>query len=86
LDAALKEFKTAREYNFIYLAYAVSRESKYFTPYKFKTVEYKDIDENCYFTLSTKGIMSKIQNEVTFTLLEKYEEDYTTYKKIIKVI
>lgn len=86
LDMVLEEFKTAREYKFIYLVYAVSRESQYFTPYNFKIVEYKNINKYCYFTLSNKGILSKIQNEETFIPLEKFEEDYYIYKKLIKVI
>lgn len=85
LDMALKEFKTAKDYNFIYLIYAVSRESKYFTPYSFKIVNFEDINENCFFTLSTKGILSNIKNQVTFTSLKKFEEEYDIYKQIVKV-
>jgi hypothetical protein len=85
LETALKYFKTAREYKFIYLVYSVSKESKYFSPYSFKTVNFKNIDKNCFFTLSNKGMMSNIQNEVTFTPLEKFEEDYSNYQKLVKV-
>lgn len=85
LETTLKYFKTAREYKFIYLVYAVSKESKYFSPYSFKPVQFKNIDKNCFFTLSNKGMMSEIQNEVTFTPLARFEEDYRIYQKLVKV-
>lgn len=85
LEAALEYFKTAKEYKFIYLVYAVSKESKHFSPYSFKPVQFKNIDKNCFFTLSSKGMMSNIQNEVTFTPFSRFEEDYKNYQKLVKV-
>lgn len=85
LDKAIVEFKVAKEYKFIYLVYAVSKKSRYFSPYNFKIVPYKNIKENCFFTLSNKGMMSHIQNDVRFTPFTKFEEDYRYYQKIERV-
>lgn len=85
LDKIIEEFKTSKEYKFIYLIYAVSKKSKYFSPYNFKIVTFKNINKNCFFTLSNEGMMSHIRNEVKFTPFAKFEEEYRSYQKIIKV-
>lgn len=85
LDRAIKEFKIAKEYKFIYLVYAVSKKSKYFSPYNFKIVPFKNINKNCFFTLSNKGMMSHVQDDVRFTPFTKFEEDYRYYQKIERV-
>jgi len=85
LDQTIEEFKTAKEYKFIYLAYAVNKKSKYFSPYNFRTLPFKSIDRNCFYTLSTEGMMSHIRNEITFTPFTKFVEEYRNYQKIIKV-
>lgn len=85
LDEAIEEFKVAKEYKFIYLVYAVNKKSKYFSPYSFKAVPFKDVDEHCFFTLSNEGFLSHIQNEIIFTPFDRFVEDYKYYKKIIQV-
>jgi len=85
LDKTIEELKTATEYKFIYLVYAVSKKSKYFSPYNFKIVSFQNINKCCFFTLSNEGMLSHIQNEVTFTSFAKFEEEYRSYKKVIKV-
>lgn len=85
LDKAIEEFKTAKKYKFIYLVYAASRKSKYFSPYNFKIVPFKDVKKKCFFTLSNHGMLSYIQNDVVFTPLAKFVEDYRCYQQIRKV-
>lgn len=85
LDKTIGELKTATEYKFIYLVYAVSKKSKYFSPYNFKIVPFQNINKRCFFTLSNEGMLSHIQNEVTFTPFEQFEEEYRSYKKVVKV-
>jgi len=85
LDKTIEEFKNAIEFKFIYLVYAVSKKSKYFSPYDFKIVLFKNINKLCFFTLSNEGMLSHIENEVTFTPFVQFEEEYRLYKKIVKV-
>lgn len=85
LDEIIEEFKTSKEYKFIYLVYAVSKTSRYFSPYSFKTVMFKNINKHCFFTLSNEGVMSHIHNEVGFTPFAKFEEDYRCYQKLMEV-
>jgi len=85
LDKTIEELKTATEYKFIYLVYAVSKKSKYFSPYNFKIVLFQNISKRCFFTLSNEGMLSHIQNEVTFTPFAQFEEEYRSYKKVVKV-
>lgn len=85
LDKTIEELKAATEYKFIYLVYAVSKKSKYFSPYNFKIVLFKNINKRCFFTLSNEGMLSEIQNEVTFTPFGQFEEEYRSYKKVVKV-
>jgi len=85
LDKAIEELKTATEYKFFYLVYAVSKKSKYFSPYNFKIILFNDINKHCFFTLSNEGMLSHIQNEVTFTPFAQFDEEYRLYKKIVKV-
>lgn len=85
LDKTIDEFKTAKEYKFIYLVYAFNKKSKYFSPYNYKVVQFKNVNKNCFFTLSNEGMMSHIQNEVRFTPFDKFEEDYRYYQKIERV-
>lgn len=85
LNKTIEEFKAAKEYKFIYLVYAVDKTSKYFTPYRFKMVSYENINENCFFILSTEGLMSNSETDVTITPFANFEEDYRLYQKIVKV-
>jgi len=85
LDKTIEELKAATKYKFIYLVYAVSKKSKYFSPYNFKIVLFKDINKRSFFTLSNEGMLSHIENEVTFTPFAQFEEEYRSYKKIVKV-
>lgn len=82
LDKLIDQFKTATEYKFVYLVYVVNKKSKYFTPYNFKIVLFKNIDTHCFFTLSNEGFMSHIEDEITFTPFAEFEEQYISYKKI----
>lgn len=85
LNKIIDEFKAAKEYKFIYLVYAVSRHSKYFTPYTFRMVSFANIDKDCFFTLSNEGFMSHFETDVTFTPFANFEEDFRLYQKIVKV-
>lgn len=85
LAKTIEEFKTAKEYKFIYLVYAVSKTSKYFTPYTFKIVSYADISTQSFFTLSNEGLMSHFETDVTFTPFANFEEDFRFYQKITQV-
>lgn len=85
LNKTIEVFKAAKEYKFIYLVYAVDKTSKYFTPYRFKKVSYENINENCFFILSTKGLMSNSETDVTITPFANFEEDYRLYQKVVKV-
>lgn len=85
LDKTIEELKSATEFKFIYLVYAVSKKSKYFSPYDFKIVLFKNISKLCFFTLSNEGMLSHIEDEVTFTPFVQFEEEYRLYKKIVKV-
>lgn len=86
IDNIIHEFKTVAEYRFIYLVYAANKKSKFFSPYNFKIVLFKNIDTNCFFTLSNDGFMSHIEDEITFTPFAEFEKEYTFYKKIIKYV
>lgn len=85
LDNTIEEFKRTKEYKFIYLVYAVSKTSKYFSPYSFITSPFKNVNKHCFFTLSNKGMISHIQNEERFTPFAKFEEDYRCYQKLVQV-
>lgn len=85
IDKIINEFKTVTEYRFIYLVYAANKKSKFFSPYNFKIVLFKNIDTNCFFTLSNEGFMSHIEDEITFTPFAEFEDQYTSYKKIKNV-
>lgn len=85
LDKTIEEFRRTKSYRFIYLVYAVSKKSKYFSPYSFKVVSFKNVNENCFFTLSNEGMMSHIENDVKFTSFARFEEDYKLYKQIAQV-
>lgn len=85
LDKAIEEIKTTKKYKFIYLVYAASKKSKYFSPYNFKVVPFKDVKKKSFFTLSNHGMLSYIQNDVIFTPLATFVEDYKCYQQIIKV-
>lgn len=85
LDKTIEELKAATKYKFIYLVYAVNKKSKYFSPYNFKIVLFKDINKRSFFTLSNEGMLSHIENEVTFTPFAQFEEEYRSYKKVVKV-
>lgn len=85
LNKTIDEFKAAKEYKFIYLVYAVDKTSKYFTPYRFKMVSYENINENCFFVLSTEGLMSNQETDVTITPFANFVKDYRLYQKIVKV-
>lgn len=82
LDKLIDQFKTSMEYKFVYLVYVVNKKSKFFTPYCFKIVLFKNIDKHCFFTLSNEGLMSYIKDEITFTPFAEFEEQYISYKKI----
>lgn len=85
LDATIEEFRTAKEYKFVYLIYAVDKTSKYFSPYNFVIVPFKNINKSCFFTLSNEGMMSHIQNEIIFTPFAVFENDYRRYQKLVQV-
>lgn len=85
IDKIIHEFKTATEYKFVYLVYAADKKSKFFSPYNFKIVLFKNIDTHCFFTLSNEGFMSHIEDEITFTPFAEFEDQYTSYKKIKNV-
>lgn len=85
LDKTLEEFKNEKQYKFVYLVYAVNKRSKHFSPYNFKIVPFENINKRCFFTLSTEGMMSHIQNEVRFTSFARFEEDYRNYRKLMQV-
>lgn len=85
LDQTIEEFKTAKEYKFVYLVYAVSKKSKYFTPYTFKIVPFAEVDKRCFFTLSNDGLMTNLETDVTFTTFENFEEGFRNYQKLMQV-
>jgi len=85
IDNIIHELKNATEYRFVYLVYAANKKSKFFSPYNFKIVLFKNIDAHCFFTLSNEGFMSHIEDEITFTPFAEFEEEYTSYKKIKNV-
>jgi len=52
------------------------RSSVNYTPYNFRIVTYDKIDSGNYSTISENGVISVIDNEATFTPLDRWEEEY----------
>jgi hypothetical protein len=82
LDKLIDQLKTSTEYKFVYLTYVVDKMSIFFSPYSFKMILFKNIDPQCFFTLSNEGLMSHVKDEITFTPFAEFEEQYISYKKI----
>lgn len=82
LENRVKEFVGN---DFIYLNYAVPKESEFFTPYSFREVSYANIDRHKYFTISRHGFTMWSKEECIFTELEEWAEEYRKYSLISKV-
>lgn len=82
LETRVKEFVGN---DFIYLNYAVPKESEFFTPYSFREVSYANIDRHKYFTISRHGFTMWSKEDCIFTRLEEWVEEYRKYSLISKV-
>ncbi|XP_066254312.1 dynein axonemal heavy chain 6 [Euwallacea similis] len=70
---------------FVYFTYAVPKNSKFFNPYMLKVVGYEDVDKNEFFTMSARGVMQHVGSEVTFTSLDKWEDEYDMYQRLMTI-
>ncbi|XP_066151500.1 dynein axonemal heavy chain 6 [Euwallacea fornicatus] len=70
---------------FVYFTYAVPKSSELFNPYLLKVVSYEDVDKNNFFTMSARGVMQHVRSEATFTSLDKWENEYDMFQKLMTI-
>lgn len=85
IDTLLERVQLFKGNDFVYLNYAVSVESEFFTPYSLKEVEYSRVDRQKYFTISRHGFTVWSRAECLFTPLDIWTADYRKYSFVSKV-
>nr|CAI5844200.1 unnamed protein product [Callosobruchus analis] len=71
--------------SFVYMTYAVPKSSELFNPYVLSIVPYKGVDKSNFFTMSAKGVMQHIGSDIIFTSLDKWEEEYNMYCRLMRI-
>nr|CAH7756356.1 unnamed protein product [Callosobruchus chinensis] len=71
--------------SFVYMTYAVPKSSELFNPYVLSIVPYKGVDKSNFFTMSAKGVMQHIGSDIIFTSLDKWEEEYNMYCRLMQI-
>lgn len=46
---------------------------------------YKEVDKSNFFTMSAKGVLQHIGSEIVFTNLDKWEEEYDMYCRLMDI-
>ncbi|XP_063979368.1 dynein axonemal heavy chain 6-like isoform X2 [Diachasmimorpha longicaudata] len=69
---------------FVYIRHAFKRSSKFFAPYSFKLVSYKDVNQ-CYMTVSASGVTWYTPDEMVFVPLSMWSTEYKKYLELMKL-
>ncbi|XP_071788570.1 dynein axonemal heavy chain 6-like isoform X3 [Asterias amurensis] len=70
---------------FLYMSPAVPKASVLYHPYNLKIVDHNGINHSDYYTISRKGVTHMQPNETVFTDLDRWEQEYMYYMKLIKI-
>ncbi|CAH1180440.1 unnamed protein product [Phaedon cochleariae] len=81
----IQKMRNTTDGTFVYMTYAVPKASELFNPYSLSVVPYKQVDKSNFFTMSAKGVMQHIGSEITFTSLDKWEEEYKMYCRLMDI-
>ncbi|PSN49312.1 hypothetical protein C0J52_09419, partial [Blattella germanica] len=77
--------KKEKELGFLYMIYAVSRASEFYSPYCLTVVPYEMIDRTNFITISRCGVTQYYPGDMVFTPLDVWEREYDYYCKLIDV-
>ncbi|GLH11553.1 Dynein-1-alpha heavy chain, flagellar inner arm I1 complex, putative, partial [Gryllus bimaculatus] len=69
----------------MYLVFAVTPDSVYYTPYSLKIVTFDDIESYNYMTMSRTGVSQYHPDGVMYTTLEEWKEEYDMYLDVIRI-
>ncbi|XP_060520964.1 dynein axonemal heavy chain 6 [Cylas formicarius] len=81
----IEKMRKAKDGYFVYFTYAVPQSSQHFNPYMLKVVPYKNVDKSNFFTMSSEGVLQHIGSEMIFTSLDKWEEEYDMFCRLMKI-
>ncbi|CAG9860518.1 unnamed protein product [Phyllotreta striolata] len=81
----INKMRVAKDGSFVYMTYAVPKSHELFNPYAFSIVPYQKVDKTNFFTMSARGVMQHIGNEVIFTSLDKWENEYKMYCRLMDI-
>ncbi|KAG5888365.1 hypothetical protein JTB14_033502 [Gonioctena quinquepunctata] len=81
----INKFRKTTDGSFVYLTYSVPKSSELFNPYTLRISPYKEVDKSNFFTMSSKGVMQHIGSEIIFTTLDKWEEEYQMYCRLMEI-
>ncbi|XP_018334381.1 dynein heavy chain 6, axonemal-like, partial [Agrilus planipennis] len=81
----INQMRNTVDGSFVYMVYAVPRSSEMFTPYALKLVEYENVEKTNFLTMSSHGVTQFICGEMSFTNLNKWEEEYDTYCRLMRI-
>lgn len=48
-------------------------------------MSYKEVDKSNFFTMSSKGVLQQIGSDIVFTNLDKWEEEYRMYCRLMEI-
>ncbi|XP_050519336.1 dynein axonemal heavy chain 6 [Diabrotica virgifera virgifera] len=81
----IDKFRHTKDGSFVYLTYAVPSSHELFYPYALRVVPYKLVDKSNFFTMSAKGVMQHVNSETIFTSLDKWENEYKMYCRLMEI-
>ncbi|CAH1104335.1 unnamed protein product, partial [Psylliodes chrysocephalus] len=81
----INKMRQSKDGLFVYMTYAVPKSHELFNPYAFSVVPYQYVDKSNFFTMSAKGVMQHVGNEVIFTSLDKWENEYKMYCRLMDI-
>ncbi|XP_023013028.2 dynein heavy chain at 16F isoform X2 [Leptinotarsa decemlineata] len=81
----IQKMRESTDGSFVYLTYAVPKSSELFNPYALSIATYKNVDKSNFFTMSSKGVMQHVGSEIIFTTLDKWEEEYQMYCRLMEI-
>ncbi|XP_038058161.1 dynein heavy chain 6, axonemal-like isoform X2 [Patiria miniata] len=70
---------------FLYMSPAVPKASVLYHPYNLKIVDHNGINHSDYYTISRKGVTHMQPNETVFTDLDRWEQEYMFYTRLVKI-
>ncbi|XP_070535810.1 dynein axonemal heavy chain 6-like isoform X2 [Ptychodera flava] len=85
IEEIIRVVRERPKLGFLYLTPAVPKSSIAYHPYNLKIVSHGNINPWDYSTISLKGVTHFSGDETDFTELDRWEQEYKYYTKLVKI-